>query len=116
METEAQPSPPVAAISTAAVQILRRHTGRGPVKARTYINGDLVTIVLGDTLTTAERTLVDNGQWKQVEGLRLSMQEIMGNDLTEAVEKHMGRKVVAFLSANSREPDLAIESFVLAPE
>ena len=31
------------------------------------------------------------------------------------VEDITGRKVVAFLSANHLEPDIAIESFMLAP-
>lgn len=50
-----------AAISTAAVQLLHDHTGRGPTKARTIVSDNLVTIVLADTLTRGERTLVENG-------------------------------------------------------
>jgi uncharacterized protein YbcI len=97
------------------VQILRRYTGRGPTKARTHISGDLVTIVLADTLTPPERTLVERGRWEQVETLRLEMQRIMQEDLIAAVEEHTGRRVIAFTSANHEEPDLAIENFVLAP-
>jgi uncharacterized protein YbcI len=104
-----------AEISTAAVQILRAHTGRGPTKARTHISGDLVTIVMGGTLTRAERMLVDQGQWPRVEDLRQEMQRIMKDELVAAVEQHTGRRVIAFVSANHCEPDLAIENFVLAP-
>lgn len=32
-----------------------------------------------------------------------------------AVEQQVELKVIAFMSANHAEPDLAIESFVLAP-
>jgi uncharacterized protein YbcI len=121
LETEDQQTPgrqqsPTSAISNAAVQILRRYSGRGPVKARTHINGDLVTVVLGDTLTTAERTLVDAGQWEHVEAARLKMQQVMKGDLVAVVEAETQRKVTAFISANHCDPDLAIESFVLAPQ
>jgi uncharacterized protein YbcI len=107
---------PSAEISTSAVQILRKYTGRGPVKARTHITGDLVSIVMGDTLTTAEQTLVAAGHWGKVEAARLELQNAMEHDLSATVEQHTGRKVAAFLSSNHRDPDLAVENFVLAPE
>ena len=46
---------------------------------------------------------------------RKAYQFTMRKDLTEGVEKITGRRVVAFLSANHLDPDLAIESFMLAP-
>jgi uncharacterized protein YbcI len=117
MEADGQVIPihPRSAISNEAVQILRRYTGRGPTKARTHIFDDLVSILMGETLTQAEQTLVDAGDWPRVEALRLEMQKAMREDLVGMVEKHTGRKVIAFLSANHCNPDLAIESFVLAP-
>ena len=35
-------------ISTAAIQLLHEFTGRGPTKAKTLINGDVVTVLLAD--------------------------------------------------------------------
>jgi len=40
-----------AAISEAVVRLLAESTGRGPTKARTTIDGDLIVVVLQDTLT-----------------------------------------------------------------
>jgi uncharacterized protein YbcI len=40
-------------ISTATVQLLNEYTGRGPTRAKTRIDGDLVTVLLADTLTKA---------------------------------------------------------------
>lgn len=37
----------------------------------------------------------------------------MRNDLVAAVEELLGRRVIAFLSDNHIDPDVAIESFVL---
>ena len=48
-------------ISTATVQLLHEYTGRGPTKAKTVINDDLVTVLLADTLTKGERKLVETG-------------------------------------------------------
>ena len=103
-------------ISTAAVQLLHEYTGRGPTKAKTVINEDLVTIVLADTLTKGEQKLVDNGLAERVLQLRHDYQVTMRDDLVAIVERQLSRKVVAFMSQNHIDPDLAVEVFVLEPE
>jgi uncharacterized protein YbcI len=104
-----------AAISNLTVRLLSEYTGRGPTRARTYFNDDLVTIVLQDTLTKGERTLVKKDRRELVLTTRTTFQEVMGNDLIAGIEEILGRKVVAFLSAQHIDPDIAIESFILAP-
>ena len=104
------------AISNLIVQLLSQYTGRGPTKARTYINDDIVTCVLQDTLTKAEHALVDNERRELVLTTRSTFQEIMGDDLIAGVEQITGRKVIAFLSANHLDPDIAVETFLLAPQ
>ena len=37
------------------------------------------------------------------------------DDLVAIIEAETGREVIAFMSANHIEPDMALESFVLAP-
>jgi uncharacterized protein YbcI len=110
------PASASSAISEAAVRLLREYTGRGPTRSRTTINGDSVMIVLGDTLTKGERTLVDNGKEDRVTSLRHDFQMVMRDDLVSAVEQNTDRKVIAFMSANHVDPDLAVEVFVLEPE
>lgn len=97
------------------VRLLSQYTGRGPTKARAYLQDDLVTIVLQDTLTKGEQTLVDKDRRELVLTTRATFQEVMGEDLIAGIETITGRKVIAFLSANHIDPDIAIESFVLAP-
>jgi len=97
------------------VRLLSQYTGRGPTKARTFFNDDLVTIVLQDTLTKGEQTLVEKNRQALVLQTRLTFQEVMGDDMIAGIEEILGRKVIAFLSANHIDPDIAIESFVLAP-
>jgi uncharacterized protein YbcI len=102
-------------ISTATVRLLHDYTGRGPTKAKTIITEDLVTVVLADTLTRGERTLVETGDSARVLELRRSFQEAMREDLVAVVERQLDRKVVAFMSQNHIDPDLAVETFVLEP-
>jgi uncharacterized protein YbcI len=113
MQQEGVGSSPM--ISTAAVQLLHEYTGRGPTRAKTSINEDLVTIVLADTLTKGERRLVDNGLSDRVLQLRHDYQQTMRDDLVAIVERQLGRTVVAFMSQNHIDPDLAVEVFVLEP-
>lgn len=47
--------------------------------------------------------------------MRRAYQEMMRSELIAGVQKLTGRKVIAFLSADHLEPDIAIESFVLEP-
>jgi uncharacterized protein YbcI len=103
------------AISGAVVQLMREYTGRGPTKARTYIDEDLVAVVLQDTLTMGERSLVRDGEVELVLASRKAFQRTMSRQMIAAVEEHTGRSVLAFLSDNHIDPDIAVESFVLAP-
>jgi uncharacterized protein YbcI len=113
----AQPTGTIAAaISNATVHLLSQYTGRGPTRARTYITQDLISVVLQDTLTTGERSLVSNGEAELVLKSRKAYQNTMGPALTASVEEITGRKVLAFLSDNHIDPDYAVESFVLAPQ
>jgi uncharacterized protein YbcI len=102
-----------AAISNAVVGLIREYVGRGPTKARTIHSGKLVLCVLEDTMTKAERSLASAGDEDFVLRMRHALQQVMRNDLAAAVEAITHRKVVALLSANHIEPDLAAELFVL---
>jgi uncharacterized protein YbcI len=64
-------------------------------------------------MTKAERSLAADGKEEWVLKMRHTFQLTMRKDLTAAVEELTDRKVVAFMSANHVEPDLAAEVFVL---
>ena len=103
------------AISNRVVRVITDYTGRGPTRARTYLNDDLVSVVVRDSLTKGERSLVADGKTEVVLRMRKHFQDAMRRDLVAAVEELTGREVVAFFSANHVEPDAALESFLLAP-
>src|SRR3954451_6638810 len=114
MDAQRAGKPPLTAeISTEAVGVLGEYTGRGPTKARTMINDDVVTVLFADTLTKGERRLAENGHAARIIELRHDFQEVMREDLIASVESHVGRKVIAFMSQTHIDPDLAVEIFVL---
>jgi uncharacterized protein YbcI len=106
----------VAEISNAIVGVFSECYGRGPTKAKTYLFDDYVFTVLEDFLTTVERTLVDNGHHHMVRSVRLTFQETMADQFTEAVARVMGRKVIAYHSQVTFKPEMGFEIFVLEPE
>jgi len=102
-----------AAISNAVVGLLSEYVGKGPTKARAIHSGKFVLCVLEDTMTKAERSLATDGKEDFVLSMRHAFQQTMREDFVAAVERLTGRKVVAFLSSNHVDPDLAAELFVL---
>jgi uncharacterized protein YbcI len=71
---------------------------------------------LAATLTRGEQSLVRNGKQDVVLAGRRAYQETMRRDAISAVQELSGRRVVAFMSSNHIDPDLAAEVFVLAPD
>jgi uncharacterized protein YbcI len=103
------------AISNLVVRLLSEHTGRGATQARTHFNDNLVTVVVQDLMTKGEHSLIRDGRGDLVLETRRAYQEAMGDELSAGVQDITGRRVIAFLSANHLDPDIAIESFMLAP-
>ena len=101
------------AVSNLVVRLLSEYTGRGPTRARTHFNDNLVTVVVQDLLTKGERSLIRDGKTDLVLETRRAYQHSMRHDLSAGVEEITGRQVIAFLSANHIDPDIAIESFML---
>ena len=104
-----------AALSDMVMRVTADYTGRGPTRARTTINGDWIFVTLSDTLTKGERTLAATGRSQFVRDSRRAFQDAMRDEMVADVERLTGRKVIAFLSDNHIDPDVAIECFQLAP-
>jgi uncharacterized protein YbcI len=102
-------------ISRAMVALFKEATGRGPGRARTYIEDGLVVTVLHDTMTKAERTLKDENLEDHVRSLRRIFQGTFRDEAIAVVERLTERKVLAFLSDHAVDPDYAVEAFILEP-
>jgi uncharacterized protein YbcI len=104
----------LAAISTLTVRLFSQFTGRGPTRARTVIDGDMVMVVLHDTLTSTELALVDNDQAEIVLATRKILQNMMRTELIAGVQQILQNTVTAFLSCNDVDPDIAVVVLMLA--
>lgn len=103
-------------ISNAMVGLYKEHYGKGPTHCRTYLEPNLVVVVLGEGYTPGEQTMFEAGKWHEVRSARQIWQDSMEQLFVTAIEELTHRKVAAFLSANRQEPDFAVELFVLEDE
>jgi uncharacterized protein YbcI len=101
------------AIANAVVRGYHRYVGRGPTRAQAFYRHDIIVVVMHDTLTTAERRVAAAGRGDAVLEMRRNLNLTMRAELAEAVEELTGCRVEAVMSANSIEPDLAADLFVL---
>ena len=105
-----------AEIATRIVRLQSEYYGKGPTKARAYITEDVVVVVLEETFTKAERTLVERGETETIQQIRRRFQQQMAESFTNIVEQATGRRVRAFFSETDIEQDLSVELFLLADE
>ena len=112
VETERRPGL-LADISNAMVGLKKEFYGKGPTKAKTYVNDNYVLCVLQGGLTRNEETLIAAGQERLVREYRLRFQEAMADATTEAVERLTGCNVLGYHSQIVFNPEYAFEIFVL---
>lgn len=103
------------AISDGMVGLLKEFYGRGPTRAKSYYQDDLVVCLLRGGYSRVEQTLLDGGRGTAVIEQRMAFQELMRGRFQEVVEHATGRRVIGFMSGNQQDPDLMCEVFVLAP-
>ena len=104
----------LAAVTNGIVQLFREYYGRGPTRAKSYLLDErIVVCVLEDTMTTVEQTLVKCGHSHMVREMRLTFQEAMADEFHATVEQAMGRRVAAYHSQLTTDPDTGFEFFVL---
>jgi uncharacterized protein YbcI len=104
-------------VSNAMVRLYKESFGRGPTAARaSWCGENLLTVLLEDTLTPAERNLAAMGEHQRLRETRMFFQYATVREFCEPVEQITGRKVRSFLSGTDSEVDgLSIEAFVLHP-
>ena len=114
-QTTRSPGDVLTAISDGLVALLKEFYGRGPTRAKSYYQDDLVVCVLRGGFTRVEKTLLEGGREDSVIQQRMDFQDLMRDRFEKAVEDATGRKVVGFMSGNQQDPDLMCEVFVLGP-
>lgn len=105
-----------AEVSREMVRLYKEQFGRGPTKAKTAFAGsDCLVCTLEDSLTPAERNLVEMGEHQRMRDVRLFFQHATEEKFVEAIERLSGRKVRGFVSGMDVKHDLAAEIFYLEP-
>jgi uncharacterized protein YbcI len=103
-------------ISNAMVGLKKQLYGKGPVKAKTFINDNFVFVVLEGGLTRNEETLLAAGEERLVREYRLRFQEVVKATAHETIERLTGRNVLTYHSQIVFDPDRTFEIFVLDRE
>ena len=112
VEAERRPGM-LAEISNAMVGLKKEFYGKGPTKAKTYLNDNYVFCVMEGGLTRNEQTLIDRGHEDLVRTYRLRFQEAMEAPTVEAVQRITDRGVIGYHSQIVFNPERAFEIFVL---
>src|ERR1700691_5934933 len=84
------------AISDGLVALLKEFYGRGPTRAKSYYEDDLVVCVLRGGFSRVERTLLDGGRGAAVIHQRMEFQEVMRDRFATVIQGATGRPVIGF--------------------
>lgn len=110
-----RPSEVGEAISRRMIQLHKELYGKGPKRAKTYYDDDVITVLMRGGFTAVEETLFRSGRGGAVTEQRSEFQGAMRSRFTEMVAEETGRPVIAFMSTSHQHPDLVAELFLLAP-
>ena len=103
-------------ITNAMVRLYKELFGRGPTKARTnYAGPDTLVATIQNSLTPAERKMLDLDEHQRVREIRMFFQHASEAEFTGTVEEITGRKVWAFVSGMDTHRDVSSEVFYLEP-
>ena len=102
-----------AMIVSEIVRLHREFYGRGPTKARADMTGDMLVVLLEETFTPAEKTLIERGEADGIQDIRRRFQRAMEDQFVSIVEEATGRHVRSFFSDTDLHEDISIELFLL---
>lgn len=102
-----------ARISEAMVGLKKELYGKGPERAKTFLNDTYVFVVLEGGLTRNEQTMLAAGEVDLVRSFRLRFQAVMSETATKTIEEITGSRVLTYHSQIVFDPVRAFEIFVL---
>jgi uncharacterized protein YbcI len=103
-------------LSNAMVALYKSQFGRGPTRTRSnYAGPDILITTLEDSLTPAERNMVEMGENQRLRDTRMFFQHASVDEFVGAVERITGRTVRGFVSGIDVEQDISSEVFYLEP-
>ena len=107
---------PVLEICNRMVRLHKLAFGRGPTKCRAlFPDAGTVVILLGETLTVTDRTLLAMGEVARLTESRMFMQSSLEHEARAIVEDVLKRRTCAFITGVDPAQDLAVYVFTLVP-
>ena len=104
------------AVSNEMVRLYKDLFGRGPTQSRSdWAGADALVCTLENTLTPAERKMVELGGADRVRDMRTFFQYASDRAFCDSVERITGREVRAFVSGIDVAQDVATELFYFEP-
>lgn len=103
----------LAELSRTVVRLHKECFGKGPTKARSYWDEDVIVCVLADGFTAAEKTLIATGAGRLVREHRSAVHDAVKERFRTAVESVVGRPVIAVMGATDEDAQTCSETFVL---
>jgi uncharacterized protein YbcI len=103
----------LAVISDGLTGLVQEFYGRGPTRARSYYQDDLVVCVLQGGFSKVEETLFAGGRGASVIQQRAEFQEVMRERFVEVIERTTCRRVIGVMGGNEQHPDLMCAIFLL---
>lgn len=115
-EPRSSSNSPLLEISNATVRVYKAAFGRGPTHARARFAGpDTLVVLLQDTLTVSERSLVALGEHERLRANRLVLHQAVENEIRSIVERILQRPALSLISGLDPQRDVAAEVVLLAP-
>ena len=106
----------LAQVSNEMGRVYKDQFGRGGTRIRSdFLTPDVLVVVLEESLTAAERTLVEMGEHERLREQRVFMQYATKSAFVAPIERLTGRTVRAFVSGIDTAEDVSTETFVLHP-
>ncbi|HEV2814432.1 MAG TPA: DUF2294 domain-containing protein [Solirubrobacteraceae bacterium] len=116
VDRSADPQSVLAQVSNEMVRLHKEQFGRGPTRTRSdWAGDDAIVCTLEDSMTPAERHLVEMGEHQRLRDTRLFFQYASEDAFRAAIERITGRKVRAFISGIDPKTDVSLEAFYLEP-
>ena len=104
------------AISDGMVALLKEYYGRGPTRAKSYYEDDLVVCLLRGGFSRVEQTLLEGGRGVVGDPAADGFPGADARALRRRSSRRAtGRQVIGFMSGNQQDPDIMCEVFILAP-
>jgi uncharacterized protein YbcI len=91
-----------------------RYYGGGPARVFTQATDRVVIVVLEETFSIAEQTLIARNESEGIQDIRRRFQRIQEEEFRSIVEQATGHQVRSFVSDTDLEQNISIEVFILA--